>query len=135
MLSIIVGRANGVSLRVRELAQGGIPIPSLLVEQGGRHAAKPVPGHFRAAPAELPQSAVDRVLAHAPLAAACARKDVVPFAGQWLQRAQDGHRLARQRHDVLRLSSSCAAALWATRLPQDRSRPTRPRAARQAART
>jgi len=63
----------------------GIPIPSLLVEQGGRHAAKPVPGHFRAAPAEPPQAAVDGVLAHAPLAAARARKDVAPFAGQWLQ--------------------------------------------------
>jgi hypothetical protein len=41
------------------------------------------------------------VLAHAALAAARARKDVVPFAGQWLQCAQGGHRLARQRHDVL----------------------------------
>src|SRR5271170_8076942 len=61
---------------MRELALDGIPIPSLLVEQGGRHAAKPVPGHFRAAPAESPQSAVDSVLAHAPLAAARARKDV-----------------------------------------------------------
>lgn len=29
------------------------------------------------------------------------RKDVATFAGQWLQRAQDGHRLHRQRHDVL----------------------------------
>jgi len=52
----VVGRANRVSPRMRELALDGIPIPSLLVEQGGRHAAKPVPGHFRAAPTEPPQA-------------------------------------------------------------------------------
>ena len=53
---------------MRELALDGIPVPSLLVEQGGRHAAKSVPGHFRAAPSEPPQAAVDGILAHAPLA-------------------------------------------------------------------
>ena len=82
MLRIVIRRPNLIPFRVRKLPLDRIRVPSLLVEQRRRHAAKPVSGHLFVRVPKPPQRSVDGVVAHRSVAVSLSRKNEPPAAGQ-----------------------------------------------------